>query len=129
MRQDQWLKLQELEERLADVFIAEADPNVWPGHGTPSAKLSAEDRKERYQFKRAAAETAQLLVRTQALIGNSIVPGLPAGTTQPAGQQDDEDAEAESALDKSISEVERQAERMRSALIARAQKSARGKAA
>lgn len=57
MRQDQWQRLRELEERLADVFIDEADPDGWP-----------KERIERYKCKRDAAETAMLLARAQALM-------------------------------------------------------------
>lgn len=56
MRPDQIARLREVEEKLADLFIDEADPDGWPEEG-----------KERYQAKRAAAETAHLLARTQAL--------------------------------------------------------------
>lgn len=57
MRPDQWQRLRDLEERLADVFIEEADPESWP-----------EERIDRYKCKRDAAETAMLLARTQSLM-------------------------------------------------------------
>lgn len=56
MRPDQIARLKDIEERLADLFIEEADPDGWP-----------EDKTERYKCKRAAAETAHLLAKTQAL--------------------------------------------------------------
>jgi hypothetical protein len=56
MRPDQIARLKDIEERLADLFIDEADPDGWP-----------EDKTERYKAKRAATETAHLLVKTQAL--------------------------------------------------------------
>jgi hypothetical protein len=56
MRPDQIARLKDIEERLADLFIDEADPDGWP-----------EDTTERYKRKRAATETAHLLVKTQAL--------------------------------------------------------------
>lgn len=68
MRPDQLASLREIEERLADAFIDEADPKAWPNYGTPSADLDKEERAQRYQYKRAACETAQLLTRTQAII-------------------------------------------------------------
>lgn len=57
MRPDQLKRLGELEEKLADVFLEEADPDGW-----------AEDGRERYAQRRSATETAQLLARTQALM-------------------------------------------------------------
>lgn len=56
MRPDQIERLKDIEERLADLFIDEADPDGWP-----------EDKTERYKCKRAATETAHLLVKAQAL--------------------------------------------------------------
>lgn len=56
MRPDQIERLKDIEERLADLFIDEADPDGWP-----------EDKTARYKAKRAATETAHLLVKTQAL--------------------------------------------------------------
>jgi len=82
MRPDQIARLRDIEERMLDVFMAEADPNEWPGGTTPSAQLEVEERKQRYLWKRAAAETAQLLVRTRALIeerpedGGAAMPSL-----------------------------------------------------
>lgn len=127
MRQDQYERLQQIEEKLADVFIAEADPAAWPLPGTPSANLSAEDRKQRYQFKRAAAETAQLLVRTQNLIaaiqGGGLVPPWmekpPETPEQPSAEE-----VAISALEREVVDSEHQAARLRAELIAKAQRSA-----
>lgn len=56
MRPDQIARLKDIEERLADLFIDEADPDGWP-----------EEPTERYKRKRAAAETAHLLAKTQTL--------------------------------------------------------------
>jgi hypothetical protein len=69
MRPDQRASLLALEERLADLFIQEADPDEWD-----------EDRGERYKQKRSAAETASLLVRTQSLM--ALVPP-PNGEVDP----------------------------------------------
>lgn len=59
MRPDQMERLRELEEKLADVFLEEADPDGW-----------SSEKKERYWQRREAAETAALLTRTQALMSN-----------------------------------------------------------
>jgi hypothetical protein len=57
MRPDQRKRLQDLEERLADAFLEEADPDGW-----------SEDKKERYWQRREAAETGALMARVQALL-------------------------------------------------------------
>ena len=57
MRPDQRIRMGEIEEKLADLFIDEADPDGWAPEG-----------RERYAQKRGAMETAQLLARTQSLM-------------------------------------------------------------
>lgn len=56
MTPDQYRRLAIVEEKIADLFINEADPDVWPAEGS-----------DRYRAKRSAMETAQLLARTQAI--------------------------------------------------------------
>lgn len=116
MRQDQWEAMQALEEKLIDIFLAEADPSMWPMAGTPSANLSAEDRKQRYLFKRAASETAHLLGRTRNLIDS--VQGL--GTT--SGDAGDDEEEREAALSTEMRVSEREAENLRRQLLDRVQR-------
>lgn len=77
MRPDQLERLLQVEERLADVFISEADPDQWPGGSAPCAKLTIPQRKERYLWKRAASETAMLLARTQTLMSEARSGTLP----------------------------------------------------
>lgn len=117
MRPDQFDRLQQLEERLTDVFISEADPDAWPGAGRPSAKLSAQERKGRYLYKRAASETAMLLVRTQALIDK--VRGY---EETPEGDPRDDALETE--ITDLTTAAARDADRMRRELIAKARKTA-----
>lgn len=116
MRQDQFDRLLKIEEKLTDIFMDEADPSAWPGLGKASAKLSAGDRKERYLFKRAAAETAQLLVRTQLLIGQAGGQGTTPSDLPAQTEEEDNDIERE------VVSAERDADRMRSALFARVSK-------
>jgi hypothetical protein len=97
MRADQRVKLAELEEKLADVFLSEADPVAWPGHGKASGELTSEDRAQRYQHKRAAAETAMLLARTQSLMDGG---GGPGGAGEEAGLK---------TLDRQIDRAEKEA--------------------
>lgn len=117
MRQDQWERLQQLEEKLCDLFLEESDPERWPG--SKLKKLTADVRAERYRHKRAAAETAMLLVRTQGLIGS--VQGF--GVTPPAepSAPEPEAESVESAIEREVMDAERQAERLRSQLLKRLQ--------
>lgn len=64
MREDQIQRLKELSERLADAFIAEADPDDWPGAGKKPNEMTQEERGDRYWCKKDAAATATLLNKT-----------------------------------------------------------------
>lgn len=64
MRPDQIQRLKELQEKLAEVVLHEADPDNWPGEGTPMDQWSREERGDRYWCKKNAAATFALLERT-----------------------------------------------------------------
>lgn len=61
MRLDQQKRLADLEEALVDVFLEEADPQLWPGAGTPLADMEQEVRGNRYWTKKNAAATMVLI--------------------------------------------------------------------
>ena len=98
MRHDQIERLKDVAERLADVFIDEADPSFWP-----------EDRTERYKIKRDAAETAMLLSRTQALMECPVI-----GETG-SGEKSPEDKRVETAAKRAEEAVKKAMERKRTA--------------
>lgn len=96
MRPDQVVRLQEVAEKLADLFIDEADPDSWP----------EADRTERYKHKRDAAETAQLLARAQALLegpGPGIKPGDPDGVAANERRVSDAEKRAAAAVERALS--------------------------
>jgi hypothetical protein len=97
MRQDQFEKLQQLEEKLADVFIGEAEPAKWPGHGIDPGAMDQKTRGDRYWVKKNAVATLSLMQRVAVTIGQVQLRG--AGTTpeKPAegGEQDHLDAEVQ----------------------------------
>lgn len=95
MRPDQRVRLQDIEERLADVFIEEADPDFWP-----------EERVERYKVKRDATETASLLARTQSLMA-----AIPGGDRHDPNDQKEADALIAKAERRAAVAVERALER------------------
>jgi hypothetical protein len=109
MRQDQYEKLQALTEKLADAFIAEADPDVWPGAGIALATMDQQTRGDRYWSKKNAAATLSVLVRTTNLIG--IIQQHSSGGTAggvPTPEQDKE----ESSLAADIKAAEKEATKL-----------------
>lgn len=74
MRPDQLERLRDLEERLADVVLEEADPDTWPGAGQPLADLTQQQRGDRFWCKRNAAATFGLLERTVRTLADAVAP-------------------------------------------------------
>ena len=105
MRQDQYERLQALEENLLDVFIEEATPAEWPGHGLRIAAMDPQTRGDRYWAKKNAAATGILVNRVACMIGTAQTFG---GTTAADGEA----ATAERQMDAEIASAEREAERL-----------------
>jgi hypothetical protein len=80
MRQDQYERLQALEEKLADVFIGEAEPEKWPGHGLDPGVMDQKTRGDRYWVKKNAVATLSLMQRVAVTLGQVQLRG---GTTPP----------------------------------------------
>jgi hypothetical protein len=107
MRQDQYEKLQQLEEKLLDVFLEEADPEHWPGKGLKLGAMDAQTRGDLYWVRKTAASAAVLRGKVVAMIGATQNNGT--GTTAAA----EPDADAERAqLDDDIKAAEREATRL-----------------
>lgn len=104
MRQDQFEKLQALEERLTDVFIDEAEPARWPGKDRAANKLTQKMRGDRYWCKKNAVATIALVQRVAGLIQIVRV----NGDTPPLGVDGIPNAE-ESHLDTEIASAEKEA--------------------
>jgi hypothetical protein len=81
MRQDQYEKLQQLEEQLTDAFLGEAEPAKWPGAGVDPGAMDQKTRGDRYWCKKNAVATISLVQRVGTLIGQVQLRG--AGTTPP----------------------------------------------
>lgn len=124
MRSDQYEKLQELAEKLTDAFIAEADPDTWPGAGVPIATMNQQTRGDRYWSKKNAAATLSVIVRTTSLIGiiqqRSIL-GAAGGV--PATEHDKDDG----GLDADIKAAEKEATKLLAGLQSGMMKKAYGK--
>lgn len=63
MRKDQVERLGDLSERIAEVFVTEADPDNWNGSGVPLRDLDEKARGNRYWDKKNAIQTGSLLAR------------------------------------------------------------------
>jgi len=68
MRPDQLQQLQDLSERLADVFLSEADPDNWSGAGKLPADMTKDERGDRHWDRKGAMGTGGVLRYTMDLI-------------------------------------------------------------
>lgn len=114
MRQDQLEKLQQLEEKLLDVFLAEADPGGWPGQGITLGSMDAKTRGDLYWVRKTAASAAILAQRVAGMIGgvqrsgSGTTPADPADTAgiEKAIENEERQVDAEYAV------AEREAQRL-----------------
>lgn len=75
MREDQYNKLADLQEKLCNVVLYEADPDNWPGCGKHMKDLTQEERGDRYWSKKNAAATLTLLNKVATTGMRSTKPG------------------------------------------------------
>lgn len=61
MRADQIKRLEELAERLADVFLVEADPDNWSGAGKLPRDMDQQTRGDRHWDRKGAMGTGGVL--------------------------------------------------------------------
>lgn len=101
MRQDQFERLQGLTEKLADVFLVEADPDRWPGAGIEPANMDRDTRGDRYWSKKNAVATISLIQRVINLQG-SIRLGAQGGGDEPTAPETED-------IDKQIAAHEKEA--------------------
>lgn len=71
MTEDQKTRLLALQERLVDVFLEEADPTTWSGHGKTGAKMTKVQRGNRHWDKKSAAGTMVILAGVDKLVANT----------------------------------------------------------
>lgn len=120
MRQDQYEKLQAIEEKLVDVLVKEAEPEKWPGHGLDPGAMDQQTRGDRYWCKKNAVATLSLVQRVGVLIGQVQQHG--AGTSPPDGEG--EDGEAKDHLDDEVKAAEKEAAKLLATLQSGAGKAA-----
>lgn len=88
-----------------DVFLFEANPAKWPGHGIEPGAMDRQTRGDRWWCKRNPAATLMLVTKVQALTCQTQI----LGDTPPSTDDDPDD---EGELDKSIAAAEREAARL-----------------
>lgn len=112
MREDQLEKLQALSEELTDVFLFEANPKEWPGHGVLPKDLTKDERGDAYWAKKNAVATMAIVVRIESLTARLV---------NPRGK-DTEDEGEDSGLDKEVADAEKQAKAMLAQVMKRAER-------
>lgn len=121
MRQDQYEKLQELTEKLTDVFLQEADPAKWPGASLESGTMDQQTRGDRYWCKKNATATLTVIMKTSNLV--SLIQLRSAGGEQGGAAVEGEKEEVDS-LDAEIAAAEKEAIRLMDQAVKRAKKTA-----
>lgn len=114
MRADQIQRLKDLEEKIAEVVIEEADPDLWPGAGIPLADMTNEQRGNRLWTKRNAAASFALLERTISLVRDAESVNPLTGNFNPRPD-----------LDKEINDAEKKAAKMLEAIAEKAKTAGR----
>lgn len=121
MRQDQYEKLQALTEKLTDVFLQEADPDKWPGHGIETGQMDQQTRGDRYWCKKNAAATLTVIMKTSNLVG-VIQQHSAAGESSGAAVGDEKPEE--DSLDAEIAAAEKEAAKLLDQVQKRSKKGA-----
>lgn len=108
MRADQYERLQVLSEKLTDVFLAEANPDKWPGAGLDLANIDQQTRGDLYWTKKNAVATLSLVDRVNRLTGQiqEASHGGTGGAAVGASANDDD------GLDADIRQAEKEAAKL-----------------
>ena len=112
MRPDQIALLRDLSEKLADVFIIEADPSNWTADGKLPCDLTRDERGDRTWDRKGAMGTGGVLRTTLDILARHGEGDKPA---------DGDDAAVDSDLDAQIKDAERRAAEAVSRVLNKAQ--------
>jgi hypothetical protein len=107
MRDDQFIRLQALSEKLLDVFLAEADPESWPGKGIALGAMDAKTRGDLYWVRKTAASVLVL----EGKITNRIAAGQLGGNITP-GSGGEGEPDVEQQIDADMAAAEKEASRL-----------------
>ena len=105
MRDDQYIHLQQLEEKLADQLLVEADPVNWSGNGIAPSEMTQQQRGDRYWCKKNAVATMSMTLRIGSLIGQI----QRNGSTNPTPGVADPDGDTQGLLDAEVAAAEKEA--------------------
>jgi hypothetical protein len=98
MRLDQFIKLQSLVEKLADVALVDADPATWAAAGLKASEMTQTMRGDAYWSRKMALSTISVLARVQGLIHQTQQLGDAPTPTTPATDAEDEQPNLESEI-------------------------------
>lgn len=101
MKLETFRRIEELQEKLAEVVLIEADPVNWTGGDVLPKDLTQEERGDRYWCKKNAAATMSLLTKACSLMNFD-------GKHQEPPEQTDDNPE----LDKQVASAEKDAMRL-----------------
>jgi hypothetical protein len=101
MRPDQRIRLQELSEKLIDVFLQETDPAEWPGAGKTHTSRTREERGDRAWVLKSVGSLASVVRHTSAIEG--LDDALASGDEEAQRRQSD-------ILDRRIQDAETRAD-------------------
>ncbi len=76
MREDQAKRLEDLEDRLVETVIADADPNNWSGAGQLLIDMDKATRGDAQWCRKTAVQTVALLTHVQKVIRDYRQPEL-----------------------------------------------------
>lgn len=74
MREDQAKRLEDLEERLVEAAIADADPQNWSGAGQFLCDMDKATRGDAQWCRKTAVQTVALLAQVRRVIGDYRAP-------------------------------------------------------
>lgn len=121
MTPEQMQKLQELEGKLVDVVLTEADPDTWPGAGKELKSLDKGERGDRYWSKKNASASMALLMKVYSL--TSQAQRIAAGYPQPLkaeGEVKDHDGDLDNEIKAAEAEAAQHIKRLGLRVVSKA---------
>lgn len=82
MRPDQRVRLATVSERLAEVVIADADPENWSANGKALVDMTKGERGDANWCRKTAVQSVALLVRVEQLLGQTEAQRQRSGDTE-----------------------------------------------
>jgi hypothetical protein len=109
MREDQYLKLQALTEKLLDVAVVDIDPANWTAYKVAPIEMTQQQRGDAYWCKKNAIATIGVIMRVESLIGRLQYRETPPPPAEGAPPADDAEQSLRDELETEIKSAETQA--------------------